>query len=658
MKGVRPARAAPPVDRPTRPRAWIGGPRAGRPHQRRHPCQRRPPQVNLHPCTRAGTAARDRRLSRRFRRHRLEVARPRGDSRPSSSPSDRTLRGRSHGASGRATPSMSLQLAYGHRSAERLSDTERACFQSGRRSAPRGKRGEASNVVTDAVRAARPQWPLDRHCQEVRRVRPRSSATLNPVGRKRGEFVCLPFRAIGLRVRRPLLPGSIAGLERQKPRRSYGWRGRDVSAAPAPSFRNYGHRVSSPTRSSPNLLGGPANIALWHRGAPKGRRGRDIDRRVDELLGLMGLAAPQAQVPRSAVQAESSNGWPAGRGALAPSPSLLPPSTSRLCRPLDARGPVQSLRRENSRTCQPAASASRDHHGDARPGGGAGHGGSHRGDEPRRGGAGRTAPSRSTLRPSSRFVAPLRSGADELHLGHGLRRRPGTGSGSGENRAPLFLRGRAALVPGTAVTIAVRPEEVPRRRGRRGPGTKPSSRRVFRAWQFLGFPSTRLHLNPAGGRPRPRLLELRTSPPGAVGRSFRPPRAPRPDARAQIRKALPRVSLRDPVKTAGRDSRGRRRPFRADVHPRSAPWDTAWAARGRGRAMGPRPGSSDSSSASFILYPMGAAGAWRSLLSNDGAFVGPRPLRRATFRTACHRPALDSPEQPLRPRPASDGRSP
>ncbi|HWO03783.1 MAG TPA: putative 2-aminoethylphosphonate ABC transporter ATP-binding protein [Methylomirabilota bacterium] len=127
-----------------------------------------------------------------------------------------------------------------------------------------------------------------------------------------GEFVCfLGPSGCG----KTTLLRIVAGLERQNAGQVM-MAGRDVSGLP-PSLRNYGIVFQS-YALFPNLTVA-RNVAygLETRRMPRG----DIERRVDELLALVGLAAHKAKYPAQLSGGEQQR--IALARALAPSPALL-----------------------------------------------------------------------------------------------------------------------------------------------------------------------------------------------------------------------------------------------------------------------------------------------------------------------------------------------
>jgi iron(III) transport system ATP-binding protein len=127
-----------------------------------------------------------------------------------------------------------------------------------------------------------------------------------------GEFVCfLGPSGCG----KTTLLRIIAGLERQNAGRVM-MSGRDVSELP-PSQRNYGIVFQS-YALFPNLTVA-RNVAygLETRGTPRA----EVERRVDELLALVGLAAHKAKYPAQLSGGEQQR--IALARALAPSPALL-----------------------------------------------------------------------------------------------------------------------------------------------------------------------------------------------------------------------------------------------------------------------------------------------------------------------------------------------
>ena len=154
-----------------------------------------------------------------------------------------------------------------------------------------------------------------------------AAVALEGIAKKFGAFVAL--RGITLSVRpgefvcflgpsgcgKTTLLRIIAGLERQNAGRVM-MSGRDVSALP-PAERNYGIVFQS-YALFPNLsVGRNVGYGLETRKASKA----DIDRRVDELLGLVGLTHHKHKYPAQLSGGEQQR--VALARALAPSPALL-----------------------------------------------------------------------------------------------------------------------------------------------------------------------------------------------------------------------------------------------------------------------------------------------------------------------------------------------
>ena len=285
-----------------------------------------------------------------------------------------------------------------------------------------------------------------------------------------GEFICfLGPSGCG----KTTLLRIIAGLERQ----NLGvvrMAGRDVSALP-PKLRNYGIVFQS-YALFPNLSVA-RNIAYGIEGRRMSKP--DIDHRVDELLALMGLPRHKHKYPSQLSGGEQQR--VALARALAPSPSLL-----LLDEPLSAldarvrqslRREIRDLQRRLGVTTimvthdQEEALAMADrivvmNHGVVEQVG---------------------TPADVYLRPQSRFVARF---VGQMNF---ISATACSEAGCVQvGDTVLRYRVREALVPGAAVTIAVRPEEIlvgapP------SPGTNSLKTQVLSV-QFLG-PFTRLHLS-------------------------------------------------------------------------------------------------------------------------------------------------------------------
>src|SRR5262245_51218050 len=350
------------------------------------------------------------------------------------------------------------------------------------------------------------------------------------------------------------------------------------------------HRVPV-LRAVPESLGG-AQHRVWHRGAQDVEGGRRPPRR--RAARADGTAAPQAQVPRPAVGRRAAAG---GAGARPGSVTVALTPRRAAVRARCPSPPVAQTRDSRS----PAAPRRDDHHGDARPGGSAGDGGPHRRDEPRRGGAGRHAGRGLHAAPVTLRRAIRR--ADELHRRHGVY---AARAGEDRRHGDHLSRARAARARnvGDDRGAAGGDHRRLRRSGRREPFQDAGGERAV--------PGP-LHTTPAepdgGARNNARVRRGRRRVRRARGRRGR-----RPHARSQARGAprVPRsrlvIRLRHPAVAASG----------ADVIP--------------DRTVGHQMGREDLARYGlvtivgfvlclFILYPM-AQLAWRSLLANDGSFVG------------------------------------
>ena len=320
MKGERPARLLlPSSGRATSARngAVSARPTTAVARRPRHPAAALAPRAPVaHELDAAGTA-----LFEALRRHRLEVARREGIA-PFIVASDRTLRDI---ARLRPRTLDELQLAYG------IGQQKAPAIRSGpaRGGGERvGDSGGAANVVTDAA-ARPPAVALDGIAKKFGEYVALRDVTLSVDA---GEFVCfLGPSGCG----KTTLLRIIAGLERQ----NLGvvrMAGRDVSALP-PKLRNYGIVFQS-YALFPNLSVA-RNIAYGIEARKMSKA--DIDRRVDELLELMGLPRHKHKYPAQLSGGEQQR--VALARALAPSPSLL--LLDEPLSALDARV-RQSLRRE------------------------------------------------------------------------------------------------------------------------------------------------------------------------------------------------------------------------------------------------------------------------------------------------------------------------
>ncbi len=284
-----------------------------------------------------------------------------------------------------------------------------------------------------------------------------------------GEFVCfLGPSGCG----KTTLLRIIAGLEQQNAGRVR-MAGRDVSGLP-PAQRNYGIVFQS-YALFPNLTVGK-NVAY---GLETRRAARaEIDRRVDDLLALVGLAAHKHKYPAQLSGGEQQR--VALARALAPRPALL-----LLDEPLSAldarvrqslRHEIRELQRRLSVTTimvthdQEEALAMADrivvmNHGVVEQVG---------------------APADVYTRPASPFVARF---VGQMNF---IAATAADRSGWVEVAGVEVRCGGPALPSGTPVTLAIRPEEI-----LVGPGTRDSPNRLFtkvRGVQFLG-PFTRLSLS-------------------------------------------------------------------------------------------------------------------------------------------------------------------
>jgi len=291
-----------------------------------------------------------------------------------------------------------------------------------------------------------------------------------------GEFVCfLGPSGCG----KTTLLRIIAGLERQNAGQVM-MAGRDVSGLP-PSLRNYGIVFQS-YALFPNLTVA-RNVAygLETRRTPR----RDIERRVDELLALVGLAAHKAKYPAQLSGGEQQR--VALARALAPSPALL-----LLDEPLSAldarvrqslRHEIRALQRRLGVTTimvthdQEEALAMADrivvmNHGVVEQVG---------------------APVEVYTRPRSPFVARFVGQMNFLDAVAGER------AGWARLGAVEMRHGTAEpVVAGTRLTLAIRPEEI-----LVGPAADGTENRLvtrIRTVQFLG-PFTRLSLALPDGAP-------------------------------------------------------------------------------------------------------------------------------------------------------------
>jgi iron(III) transport system ATP-binding protein len=268
----------------------------------------------------------------------------------------------------------------------------------------------------------------------------------------------------------------IAGLERQNAG-VVTMAGRDVSALP-PSHRNYGIVFQS-YALFPNLtVAGNVAYGLETRRRPRA----EIERRVDELLALVDLAAHKHKYPAQLSGGEQQR--VALARALAPSPALL-----LLDEPLSAldarvrqslRQEIRALQRRLGITTimvthdQEEALAMADrivvmNHGVVEQVG---------------------SPREVYTRPASPFVARF--------VGHMNFIRAQAGAQSGWARlGPVEVRHLPGqpVAPGTPVLLAIRPEEIGIASGARGADNRIVTR-VCRI-QFLGA-FTRLHLALAG----------------------------------------------------------------------------------------------------------------------------------------------------------------
>ena len=402
-----------------------------------------------------------------------------------------------------------------------------------------------------------------------------------------GEFVCfLGPSGCG----KTTLLRIIAGLERQNAGVVM-MGGRDVSTLP-PSQRNYGIVFQS--------------YALFpesHGGAQRGLRARDA----------AGGAGPDRGARRRAARAGRARGttsskYPAQLSggeqqrvalarALAPSPALL--LLDEPLSALDARVRLVAAPRDPR-----AAAPARHHHdhGDARPGGGAGHGRPHRGDEPRRGGAGGRAGRGLHASPRSPFVARFVGQMNFLDAVAG--ERPGWAR-AGRARSCATAPPTADRRPGT-------PAHARRsgpRRSRSAPRPASAENRLttrIRAVQFLGS-FTRLGLAlPATARAVARVRRG----------GHRARRAGRDGGRRAGAGAPPE---------ALRVFRGRGLSVAIGRAAAAARSRTAWSATGstartsiRYALVGALRASSSTSSCSTRWRTM----LWRSLLDNGGRFVG------------------------------------
>ena len=291
-----------------------------------------------------------------------------------------------------------------------------------------------------------------------------------------GEFVCfLGPSGCG----KTTLLRITAGLERQNAG-TVTMRGRDVSGLP-PSQRNYGIAFQS-YALFPNLtVARNVGYGLETRGAGRA----EIERRVDELLALVGLGAHKHKYPAQLSGGEQQR--VALARALAPSPALL-----LLDEPLSAldarvrqslRDEIRALQRRLGITTimvthdQEEALAMADrivvmNHGVVEQVG---------------------APTEVYTRPRSPFVARFVGQMNFLDATAGER--------SGWARLGGVLMRHGSVEPiaaGTRVTLAIRPEEI-----LVGPAAQGAENRLvtrIRAIQFLG-PFTRLSLALPDGAP-------------------------------------------------------------------------------------------------------------------------------------------------------------
>ena len=291
-----------------------------------------------------------------------------------------------------------------------------------------------------------------------------------------GEFVCfLGPSGCG----KTTLLRIIAGLERQNAGQVM-MAGRDVSGLP-PSLRNYGIVFQS-YALFPNLtVARNVGYGLETRRRPRA----EIDRRVDELLTLVGLSAHKAKYPAQLSGGEQQR--IALARALAPSPALL-----LLDEPLSAldarvrqslRHEIRALQRRLGVTTimvthdQEEALAMADrivvmNHGVVEQVG---------------------TPMEVYTRPRSPFVARFVGQMNFLEATAGDRAgwaRLGT--------VEMRHDATEALVAGTRLTLAIRPEEI-----LVGPAAEGRENRLvtrIRAVQFLG-PFTRLSLTLPDGAP-------------------------------------------------------------------------------------------------------------------------------------------------------------
>ena len=297
-----------------------------------------------------------------------------------------------------------------------------------------------------------------------------------------GEFVCfLGPSGCG----KTTLLRIIAGLERQNAGVVM-MGGRDVSALPAQPAQ-LRHRLPV-LRALSESHGGPQR-GLRARDAARWRR-PEIEARVDELLALVGLAAHKQKYPAQLSGGEQQR--IALARALAPVARAAAARRAAL-RARRARAPVAPPRDPRAA----AAARRHHHHGDARSGGGAGHGRPHRGDEPRGGGAGGRA--RRGLHAPALAVRGALRGPDELpgrDRGRAGRVGPPRRGGGLRARSRRADRRRA---PGSPWRSAPR-------RSRSAPRRARENRLVtrIRAIQFLGS-FTRLGLALPGRRARARV---------------------------------------------------------------------------------------------------------------------------------------------------------
>ena len=291
-----------------------------------------------------------------------------------------------------------------------------------------------------------------------------------------GEFVCfLGPSGCG----KTTLLRIIAGLERQNAGQVT-MAGRDVSGLP-PSLRNYGIVFQSYALFSNLTVARNVGYGLETRRRPRA----EIDRRVDELLTLVGLSAHKAKYPAQLSGGEQQR--IALARALAPSPALL-----LLDEPLSAldarvrqslRHEIRALQRRLGVTTimvthdQEEALAMADrivvmNHGVVEQVG---------------------TPMEVYTRPRSPFVARFVGQMNFLEATAGDRAgwaRLGT--------VEMRHDATEALVAGTRLTLAIRPEEI-----LVGPAAEGRENRLvtrIRAVQFLG-PFTRLSLTLPDGAP-------------------------------------------------------------------------------------------------------------------------------------------------------------